>query len=802
MKISLQAKIGMLMTLAILIISATGYLSFRSLSRIVSSIQVKSKPDMRLVIIREITSDLEKAENSVRMFIHTRKQKDIGPYYSTIALFDSKLERLHDASLKDTVLLNQIDTIRKLMEENIVNWNLMLTLYHNDSVDNYIRKLSTRMAVAASNDKENEGSILRRVFGKKTPNTLDQKKIIQDLNTIERQDSIKNTRLLTAEAHLASTGNEIRERFYILISKMEEEVNNSLKSNAMAADKLALQTYRWLAGFTILGSMLVIMVLIVVARYVRRSRDYQKALIKSKEETEKLAQMREQFMANMSHEIRTPVNAIYGFSEQLLYRSFDDKNSQILQIIKSSADHLVKLVNDILDFSKLQAGKIVLEPVHFEIKKAFVEVQLLFETRASEKNTRLYYTISESTPPVLFGDSYRLKQILFNLVGNSVKFTKDGEIHFSVDFQQQSNDGFNLILRVSDTGIGIREDMKYKVFEDFTQEEIDTSKKYGGTGLGLSIVKKLVELHHGSISLESKKNKGTLITCIMPYGKGNAKQLPALVPTLQIPAYFNKLKILIVDDEEYNRLLFKTILNRWRVQYDEAGDGQTAVDLVKANRYDMVFMDIRMPQLDGLMSTVFIRKELKRKEADLPVIAISATHTAEDIQKFRNAGMNTFLAKPFTERMLLEVMSSLLKDDQNRPEPPPVNTEPETVHEKQLIDPDIDLSDLYHMANHDKPFIMALLAQFIESTEKGLKDIAESIEKGDPGKAAETAHKISAPCKHVGAKVLYSYLKSIEKDSNQNNGLSELKKLLLESEKEFKFIKNILQGHLLKMSEQ
>jgi signal transduction histidine kinase/DNA-binding NarL/FixJ family response regulator len=801
MKISLQAKIGMLMTLAILIISATGYLSFRSLSRIVSSIQVKSKPDMRLILIREITSDLEKAENSVRMFIHTRNQKDISPYYSTIALFDSKIERLHDASLNDTVLLNQIDTISKLMEENIVNWNLMLTLYHNDSVDNYIRKLSTRMAVAASNDKENEGSILRRVFGKKAPNPLDQKKIIQDLNTIERQDSIKNTRLLSAEAHLASTGNEIRERFYMLISKMEEEVNNSFKSNAMAADKLALQTYRWLAGFTILGSMLVIMVLIIVARYVRRSRDYQKALIKSKEETEKLAQMREQFMANMSHEIRTPVNAIYGFSEQLLYRSFDDKNRQILQIIKSSADHLVKLVNDILDFSKLQAGKIVLEPVHFEIKKAFEEVQLLFETRASEKNTRLFYTISESTPPVLYGDSYRLKQILFNLVGNSVKFTKDGEIHFSADFQKPADDGFNLVVKVSDTGIGIREDMKNKVFEDFTQEEIDTSKKYGGTGLGLSIVKKLVELHRGTISLESKKNKGTLITCIMPYSKGNVKQLPALLPTLVIPGQFKKLKILIVDDEEYNRLLFKTILDRWKVQYDEAGDGQSAIDLVKTNRYDMVFMDIRMPQLDGLLSTGFIRKELKRSEAELPVIGISATHTAEDIQKYRKVGMNTFLAKPFTEKMLLDVMSALLKDDTSGPSSPPGKEEP-VVQESAVPDQDIDLSDLYHLANHDKPFIRILLAQFIESTEKGLIEIEEFVENGEIKKAADTAHKISAPCKHVGAKVLYSYLKSIEKINGQNDGLSELKKLSTDSKKEFGVLKNILEAHLLKMNEQ
>jgi len=783
------------MTLAILIISATGYLSFRSLSSIVSSIQVKSKPDMRLLIIRELTSDLEKAENSVRMFIHTRNQKDIRPYYSTIALFDSKIERLHDASLNDTVLLNQIDTIRSLMEENIVNWNLMLTLYHNDSVDNYIRKLSARMAVAASNDKDNEGSILRRVFGKKTESTLDQNKIIQDLNLIEKQDSIKNTRLLAAEAHLASTGNEIRERFYMLIAKMEDEVNNSLKSNAKAADQLALNTYRWLAGFTFLGSLLVIVVLIIVARYVHKTRDYQKALIRSKEETEKLAQMREQFMANMSHEIRTPVNAIYGFSEQLLYRSFDDKNRQILQIIKSSSDHLVKLVNDILDFSKLQAGKIVLEPVHFEIKRAFEEVQLLFENRSIEKNTRLYYNITESTPPVLYGDSYRLKQILFNLVGNSVKFTAEGEIFFSADIARKSADRFNLILKVSDTGIGIKEDMHNKVFEDFTQEENDTSKKYGGTGLGLSIVKKLVELHGGNISLESKKNKGTHITCILPYAKGNAKQLPALIPSLRIPDQFKKLKILIVDDEAYNRLLFKTILDRWKVQYDEAGDGQAAIELVTTNRYDMVFMDLRMPRLDGLKSTVFIRQELKRSEAELPVIGISATHTAEDIQKYRKVGMNTFLAKPFTEKMLFDIMLSLVKEDYKEPALPEVQVLPEN-------DPEIDLTGLYHLANHDKPFVHVMLVQFIESTEKGLMEILESVEKGEVTKAADTAHKISAPCIHIGAKVLYSYLKSIEKFNNQQNGPDELKKLSMESKKEFDMLKNILQAHLLKMSEQ
>jgi CheY-like chemotaxis protein/HPt (histidine-containing phosphotransfer) domain-containing protein len=281
----------------------------------------------------------------------------------------------------------------------------------------------------------------------------------------------------------------------------------------------------------------------------------------------------------------------------------------------------------------------------------------------------------------------------------------------------------------------------------------------------------------------------------MPYAKGNAKQLPALVPTLQIPDQFKKLKILIVDDEEYNRLLFKTILDRWKVQYDEAGDGQTAIELVKSNRYDMVFMDIRMPQLDGLTSTGFIRKELKRSEEELPVIGISATHTAEDIQKYRNVGMNTFLAKPFTEKMLLDVMLLQMKIG-------PVNPAPVIVLEKLEINPDIDLSDLYHLANNDKPFIRIMLAQFIESTEKGLEEIGKSVEMGETKIAADTAHKISAPCKHVGANVLYSGLKSIEKFNGGNEGLSELKKLFTDCKQEFDVLKNKLEEHILKMSEK
>ena len=185
------------------------------------------------------------------------------------------------------------------------------------------------------------------------------------------------------------------------------------------------------------------------------------------------------------------MNAIYGFTEQLLYEPLDEKSRKILNVIKSSSDHLVQLVNNILDFSKLELAKIVLEKTHFQIRMVCEEVQLMFGKKAIENNTLLFYSISKTVPQTLFGDSYRLKQILLNLVGNAVKFTTNGEIHISIDGVIKSDNTLDLILKITDTGIGIHEDMLDKVFDDFTQAESGISMKYGGTGLGLSIVKKV-----------------------------------------------------------------------------------------------------------------------------------------------------------------------------------------------------------------------------------------------------------------------------------------------------------------------
>jgi CheY-like chemotaxis protein len=282
---------------------------------------------------------------------------------------------------------------------------------------------------------------------------------------------------------------------------------------------------------------------------------------------------------------------------------------------------------------------------------------------------------------------------------------------------------------------------------------------------------------------------------MLPYAIGNWEQLPALTPALAIPEWVKNLKILIVDDEEYNRLLFKTILARWKVNFDEAADGLKALDLIKTTRYNLVFMDVRMPGMDGLKSTALIRDELKKSAVELPVIGISATNTDKDLQEYRLSGMSTFLHKPFTEKMLLEVILSVLE--------PAAEIYHADVTSTQALLTDsckVNLSNLYHLADHDIPFVKQMLTRFIESTEQGLQEIQHAVDAGNIKAVMETAHKISAPCRHIGADELYIYLKAIEDQAQNHKNLPTLIKLYEDSNREFAVIRNILQEHIVKIN--
>ena len=795
-RISLPTKIGLLMILAVSLLSATGYLSYRNLSSIVTSIRVDVKPDLRLLSIRQISMDLEKAQNSIRIYTNTHDTLDLQPYYTIISNIDEKVSRLRSECLNDTLVLLQTDTISKLIEENIVIWNQLLYLHNNHTVFEYLKQLSVRLDSSSVEARKSEKNILKRVFSRSSKNRLNEEEIISNLKEIQQQDSITKERLTRRESRLAVTSSEIKEKFYDLISKIENEISGLINAKALAANKLATKTYIWLAMFSVSGTLLAILVMLIIIRYVRKTHAYQIALQNSKVETEKLARTKELFMANMSHEIRTPVTAISGFTEQLLHETFDETTTRTLKIIKSSSDHLANIINDILDFSKLQNGKLALEKVHFNIAQILDDVYVLFERQALRNNTRLSYSLSPDTPQVLLGDPYRLKQIIINLVGNSVKFTQNGKVHFSVCCVKKQAEEIELVMEFIDTGIGIDETKINLIFEDFTQEEMSTTRKYGGTGLGLSIVKKLIELHTGSIDCISRKNHGTKITCHIPYFKGDEKKVKKDVEQpLYIPEEIRNLKILIADDEEYNRLLFKTILTRWNVKYSEASNGMEALELLKSDRYDLLFMDARMPGIDGLKATQLIRNEMNITESQMPVICISAASVSEDWQKYRKAGMNAFLPKPFTEEMLLTTVLSVIKD---------YATDTITANDnEEKIEPaaseKINLHNLYHISGGDEQFVKQMLVSFIDSTQKGLKEMKEAAFSGRLDSVADLAHKMLPPSRHIGAADLCNLLRKIEESIQKKAEPGSIVTLTNESILEFESITELLKEHITKI---
>jgi len=795
-KNSVQIKIGLLMILAVTLLSSAGYLSYRNLSSIVSSINVEVKPELRLLTIREISLDLEKAQNSIRIYTITNDSLDLLPYFNIISNIDEKVKTLRFECKNDTILLKQTDTISILIEENIVIWNELLYLNNNQKVVKYLKELSDRLNSGPDEVLKTEGGILKRVLIRNNNSQLNEKELISDLQGIELQDRIIKEGLMIREARLARTSSEIKEQFYELISKIENEISGLIKIRAIAANKLAFKTYIWLAMFSVSGTLLAILVMFIIVRYVRKTQAYQLALQESKDETEKLTRTKELFMANMSHEIRTPVTAISGFTEQLLHEPLDENTTRTVRIIKSSSDHLADIINDILDFSKLQNGKLVLDKIHFRIRQILEDVYVLFERQALRNNTRLSYSLSPDMPQVLLGDPYRLKQIMINLVSNSIKFTKNGQVHFTVKCIKKVSSRIELVMEFIDTGIGIDEDKLNFIFEDFTQGEMSTTRKYGGTGLGLSIVKKLIELQNGTIQCRSRKDYGTEIICNIPYLTGDEKKVKKEVdPPLYIPEEIKNMKILIVDDEEYNRLLFKTILDRWKIKYSEAANGLEALEILKTNRYDLLFMDSRMPGIDGLKATQIIRDDMKIPESEMPVICISAASLNEDWQKYQDAGMNAFLPKPFTEEMLLTTILSVIKGYA------PISIA-ETSAKEEIISIDsekIDFHNLYHISGDDEKFVKQMLVSFIDTTKNGLKAMQEAVASGQWATVEDLAHKMLPPCRHIGATNLSNLLRKIEESVRDKADKGAIEKITIDTLKEFEAVGKLVEEHIAKI---
>lgn len=401
---------------------------------------------------------------------------------------------------------------------------------------------------------------------------------------------------------------------------------------------------------------------VIVARDITEQKKNEKELIEArvfaelatelaevaKAKAEEAVRSKQQFLSNMSHEIRTPMNAIIGFTKVVLKTDLTDKQREYLNAIKTSGDALIVLINDILDLAKVDAGKMTFEKTPFKLATSISSMLHLFEIKIQEKNLQLIKNFDENIPEVLVGDPVRLHQIILNLVSNALKFTNEGSITVEVKLLKQNEEKVNIEFSVKDTGIGIEGYQLEKIFENFQQASSGTSRIYGGTGLGLAIVKQLVESQGGIIEVTSEPTVGSTFKFSLEFQKTQEVTLKE-VDQIEINYQNKNIKVLVVEDIALNQLLMKTLLDDFGFERDIASNGKIAIEKIRDNNYDVILMDLQMPEMNGFDATDYIRNELK---SNIPIIALTADVTTVDLEKCTAVGMNDYIAKPVDERVL------------------------------------------------------------------------------------------------------------------------------------------------------
>jgi|GEM_PF-1118139 len=819
MKTYITPKVIALLLVAIAVIFSAFYFSSFNLNKLTSTVAEATKPDLFLIRLDEMNAGLINAESGVRAFAISHDDYYLNAFNQLKKKFNPDFDSLYNLASDDFRIRIKLDFLKDLVRQKFNLYNEMMLVSYSEIFDSALVQLTSEIPPIDSLPadtlpvEEKKQNFLQKVFGsgpsrKELQAKIDSAMVVnkqsnekikgikQHIGKVSEFQSQKLKEQTRKELAILNRDNgitmdinnlilEIKSIHVSQFGKKAEDAKNSAQAN--------IQTIRYI----IITGLIFIVILIGLILYdVFKSSQYRKELAKAKAQAEKFAKIKEEFLAGMSHEIRTPLTSILGYAGRLSKTVMNDQQSFYAKSIQVSSEHLLSIVNDILDLTRIDTGNLKFEKTNFNPAEVIREVCDVLRIKAAEKNIQLIIEISRIKNLMVNGDPLRLRQVLFNIIGNAIKFTEEGEVKIkalTVVDESTEADNYNAIIKfkVEDTGIGIPKAKLKNLFNQYVQADESISRKFGGSGLGLSISKKIIEQQGGTISVESKPEEGTVFTFEIPYEKSKAEiQDTDILKPDRVSGYrFSRpVKILLAEDVDINRDLQYEMLKDTGAEVTAVSNGREILEKL-GNHYDVVLLDIQMPVMNGIETVKVIRKQFGKS---IPVIAMTANVMENDVQRYLEAGFDEVLFKPFREEEIVRIISARTGIEYQRIES--ADEKPKSFVAERLY----DLDELIRTSHGNNDFVSRMIKVFISSADALLIKAKTNIADRNYDTLSANVHRLIPSCRQLSISIMAEKLKRIEYICNTSKDVIEIENLFNEIQNNFAQIKTLFEEEVKK----